>query len=398
VGGPLEGYRVVELMEGVAGPYAAMELGDAGADVIKVEPLGGDRARGWGPPRAGGESAVFLSLNRNKRSIALDLGSESGLAVVRRLLAQADVAIVDANRLPSPDLEYEVVAQANRQLVYCAISGYGDRGPWAERPGGELPAQLLAETTSSLGRIGEPPVRLGTDVANMYAAVYAVQAICAALLARDRIGSGQRIDVSLFGSLLAMRSTLWVALSNPDEWWGFHLDSYVKPPDHGYRCKDGAVFFSLARLPADAFDALLRDLNMDWVRDDPLFPLLVKDTGGGTGRHAHVVRHLWERAFSMFTCEEVMAIVERHGGLTFPMNDYAMLVNNPQVQHLGMVQTVEQPGVGQMRVLAPPWEFSETPAELRLPAPRLGEHTTEILAELGIEANAAGVGAAREER
>ncbi|HLZ71156.1 MAG TPA: CoA transferase [Dehalococcoidia bacterium] len=380
--GPLDGYRVVELAEGVAGPYCAMALGDAGADVIKIEPPAGDRARGWGPPLRGDTSAVFLSLNRNKRGVVLDLAKPGGIESARGLLANADVAVIDANRLPAPELGYDAMAAFNQRLVCCQISGYGDRGPWANRPAGELPAQLLSEATSSLGHIGEEPVRLGTDVASMYAANYAVQAICAALLEREQSGLGQRIDVSLFGSMLAMRSTLWVALSNPDEWWGFHLDSYVKPPDQGYRCKDGAIFFSLARMERERFDALLRELDMEWVRDDPLYPLLERDTAGGTGRHAHEVKHLWERAFAAFTTAQVTAIVERLGGTCFPMNDYAQLVALPQVQHLGMVQEIEQPGIGPLRVLAPPWEFSETPASIRRPAPRLGEHTAEILREI----------------
>jgi crotonobetainyl-CoA:carnitine CoA-transferase CaiB-like acyl-CoA transferase len=378
---------VVEFAEGVAGPYAAMELGDAGADVIKVEPPGGDRARGWGPPRQGSASAVFLALNRNKRGISLDLTTPDGQAAARRLLTWADVAIVDAQRLPAPELAYEVAGAVNPTLVYCAISGYGERGPWADRPSGELPAQLLAEATSSLGRIGDPPVRAGVDIASMYAAIYSVQGICAALLARDRVG-GQKLDVSLFGSILAMRSTLWVALSNPDEWWGFHLDSYIKPPDHGYRCQDGAIYVSFARMDRGNFDQLLADLRMEWVRDDPLFPLLATDNAGGAGRYSHIVRPLWERAFKQFSAEQAIEIVERHGGLAFPMNDYAALTEDAQVAHLKMIRTVEQPGVGEMRTLAPPWQFSDTPAEIRLPAPRLGEHGPAILAELGFAPDA----------
>ena len=386
MGGPLEGYRVVEFAEGVAGPYAAMELGDAGADVIKVEPPAGDRARGWGPPRLGDTSAVFLALNRNKRSISLDMTTAEGVETARRLLARADVAIVDPQRLPAPVLAYEEAGRVNPNLVFCAISGFGEHGPWADRPGGELPAQLMAEATSSLGRIGEPPVRAGVDIAGMYAAIYGVQGICAALLTRDRVG-GQKVEVSLFGSILAMRSTLWVALSNPDEWWGFHLDSYVKPPDHGYRCRDGAIYVSFARMDRANLGQLLADLRMEWVRNDPNFHLLATDTAGGAGRYSHVVRPLWERGFSQFSTEEAIEIVERHGGLAFPMNDYAALTADAQVAHLQMIRTLEQPGVGEVRVLAPPWNFTDTPAEIRLPAPRLGEHSAEILAELGLPAS-----------
>ena len=379
--GPLDGYRVVEIAEGVAGPYCTLELGDAGADVIKIEPLAGDCARGWGPPQEGGTSSVFLRLNRNKRSIALDLDSAAGIDTARRLLQTADVAVVDLNRLPHPSLGYEQIAQTNPQLVYCAISGFGDRGPWANRPAGELPAQLMTEATSSLGTIGQPPERAGTDIASMYAAIHGVQGICASLLARDRIGSGQRLDVSLFGSLLAMRSTLWVALSNPDEWWGFHLDSYVKPPDHGYPCCDGRIFINLARMDSGELDSLLADLKMDWVRGDPQFPLLAQDSTG-QGRYAHTVHELWDRGVEQFSVAEATEIIERHGGLVFPMNDYRMIENDEQVKAVEMIRSREQPGAGVIKEMIPPWDFAATPCELRFPAPRLGEHTDGILREL----------------
>jgi crotonobetainyl-CoA:carnitine CoA-transferase CaiB-like acyl-CoA transferase len=379
--GPLDGFRVVELAEGIAGPYCTMELGDAGADVIKIETPAGDCARGWGPPQEGGTSSVFLRLNRNKRSIALDLETASGVETARRLMAGADVAVADHNRLPDPSLAYLPVSELNPQIVYCAISGFGERGPWADRPGGELPVQLMAEATSSLGVIGDPPERAGTDIASMYAAIYSVQGICAALLARDRIGSGQRLDVSLFGSLLAMRSTLWVALSNPDEWWGFHLDSYVKPRDHGYPCRDGRVFVNLARMKKDDLEDLLVDLRMEWVKDDPQYSLFAQDSTG-QGRYAHTVHHLWDRGLRELTVAEVTEIVEGYGGLVFPMNDYRMIENNEQVRAVGMIQEFQQPGAGLIKEMLPPWDFAGTPCEMRLPAPSLGEHTEAILHEL----------------
>jgi crotonobetainyl-CoA:carnitine CoA-transferase CaiB-like acyl-CoA transferase len=381
--GPLDGYRVVELAEGIAGPYCTMELGDAGADVIKIETMAGDCARGWGPPQEGGTSSVFLRMNRNKRSIALDFESASGVETAQRLLAGVDVAVVDYNRLPDPSLAYLPVSELNPQIVYCAISGFGERGPWADRPGGELPVQLMAEATSSLGVIGDPPERAGTDIASMYAAIYSVQGICAALLARDRIGSGQRLDVSLFGSLLAMRSTLWVALSNPDEWWGFHLDSYVKPRDHGYPCRDGRVFVNLARMKKDDLEDLLVDLRMEWVKDDPQYSLFAQDSTG-QGRYAHTVHHLWDRGLQELTVAEVTEIVERYGGLVFPMNDYRMIENNEQVRAVGMIQEFQQPGAGLIKEMLPPWDFAGTPCEMRLPAPSLGEHTEAILHELEV--------------
>ena len=301
--GPLDGYRVVEISEGVAGPYTAMSLGDAGADVIKIESPAGDRSRGWSPA-VGDNSAAWHALNRSKRGIVLDWSNPADLDTARRLLRQADVAVVDKVGLP-PELAWDALGAD--QLVYCAISGWGPNGPWSERAAGELAAQLASEATASLGSIGEPPVRLGNDAGSMYAANYAIQGVCAALYARDvSARGGQRLEVSLFGSLLAMRSTLWVALSNPDEWWGFHLDSYIKPPDHGYQCADLPIYFSKARMGRDALEGLIDQLDMAWVRNDPQFGLLLRDGAGGAGRWSHELKHLWERGFANWTAAEVI--------------------------------------------------------------------------------------------
>ncbi len=382
--GPLEGFRVVEFAEAVAGPYCAMELGDGGADVIKVEELAGDRTRHWGSDKRGDVGAVFGSLNRSKRGIALDLGGRQARELTTRLLRWADVAIIDAGGKEESVLARESLAETNPGLIICVISEFGDRGPWAGRaPYGELPAQLAGEATASLGRPGEAPVRVGTDLASMYAAIYAVQVICAALLERERSGLGQRVDVSLLGSVLAMRSTLWVARSNPDSWSGYHLDGLVRPPDHGQQCKDGAILFSLARVTPEGRQALIRDLEMEWVKDDPRYDDFLRDRGGPTSDVFEIMQPIWERAFSKFTVDEVIERVRRHGGWAFPTNDYQQLVDLDQVRHIGMVQTVDGPGGTPIQTLLPPWEFSGTPAELERSAPTLGQHTREILAELG---------------
>ena len=388
--GPLEGYRVIEITEGVAGPYAGMSLGDAGADVIKIEQPAGDRARGWSPPTPTGDSALFQALNRSKRGVVLDWSNDADLEFARALLADADVAIVDKQGLPA-QLSWEVIDSPG--LVYCAISGFGPHGPWRNRPATELGAQLASEATASLGALGEEPVRQGADIGSMYAANFAVQAICAALYARDDdspsapIG-GQRIEVSLFGSLLAMRSTMWVALSNPDEWWGFHLDSYVKPPDHGYWCRDLPIYFSLARVEADRFDALLNELGMEWARDlpDDEYHRLRTDSAGGTGRYAHELKRHWERGFANHAAEEVIEIVQRYGCWAFPMHDYERLSRDPQVAAVGAIIDVEQGDGSVMRQVAPPWDFEGTPVSMTMrPAPRLGEHQAEVLSELAAQ-------------
>ena len=372
--GPLDGYRVIEIAEGVAGPYTAMSLGDAGADVIKIEPLGGDRSRGWAPA-LDDDSAAWRALNRSKRGIELDFADPADLDIARRLVRRADVAVVDKVGLP-PELAWDALDAD--QLVYCALSGWGPRGPWADREASELAAQLAAETVLSLGRPGDPPVRLGVDAGSMYAANYAIQGICAALYARDVAGrGGQRLEVSLFGSLLAMRSTLWVALSKHDEWWGFTLDSYLKPPDHGYQCADLPIYFSLAWMGVDDVERLIDDLQMGWVREDPQFELLLRDGAGGAGRHAHRLKHLWERGFAQWPAAAVIEKVERAGGWAFPMHDYQRLAADPQVAAVGALVDV-----GGVQQVAPPWDFEATPAAIRRPAPELGEHTAEVLTEL----------------
>ena len=382
--GPLDGYRVVEIAEGVAGPYTAMSLGDAGADVVKIEPPHGDRSRGWSPS-LGDDSALFRALNRSKRGIVLDWSSDEDIATARGLLSSADVAVVDKHGLP-PELRWEQLASPG--LVYCAISGFGPKGPWADRPISEIGAQMASEATSSLGNLGDPPVRHGSDIGSAFAANNAIQAICAALYARDESDpanptGGQRVEVSLFGSLIAMRSTMWVALSNPDEWWGFHLDSYVKPPDHGYQCRGLPIYFSLARIRGDAFDSLIDELGMDWAREHPDFERLRTDGAGGAGRYAAELKPLWERGFANFDAEQVMEIVERHGGWAFPMHDYERLSQDPQVEAVGAIINLEQADGSIMRQVAPPWDFEATPIPTPTrPAPRLGEHQDEVLREL----------------
>ena len=373
--GPLDGYRVVEIAEGVAGPYTAMSLGDAGADVIKIEAPAGDRSRGWAPSM-GGDSPLFRTLNRSKRGIVLDWSSQEDIETARRLLARADVAVVDKSGLPEA-LSWERIESPG--LVYCAISGFGPNGPWADRPASEIGTQMASEATSSLGNLGEPPVRHGSDIGSVFAANNAIQAICAALYARDDSDpanptGGQRVEVSLFGSLIAMRSTLWVALSNPDEWWGFHLDSYVKPPDHGYQCRDLPIYFSLARIRGDAFESLIDELD-DKLRTDG---------AGGSGRYcsrAHSrIWEQWLRQLRRRASHQDRRAPRRlglpHARLRAPQQ------GSPGRSRRSPHQS-EQPDGSTMRQVAPPWDFEATPvATPTRPAPRLGQHQDEVLGQL----------------
>ena len=378
--GPLEGYRVVELAQGIPGAVAGMHLGDGGADVIKVETPAGDIARTMPPFYAEGDSGVFVAINRNKRSVRLDLSSSPGRDALRALIASADALIEDLDF--TRELGLDVVSLiSGDQLVHCRISGYGPKGPLADLPGAEISAQMASEATTSFGSLTDPPVRMGTDAAGTYTGIYAAQAVLAALWRRHQDGRGQRVDVSLFGSMLMMRATLWAALSNPDEWYGFHNDSYVRPPDTGYQCKDGAITMVVGRISDEQWTALMADLGLDQLSAEE--QRIARTQVGANSREGHRYKYLWEGCLANFSVEEAAAIFNKHGGNAYRHNDYPHVFSHPQTIHLDITRQVDGPS-GPVTVMTPPFEFSDTPVAVHLPPPALGQHTAEILAELGL--------------
>jgi crotonobetainyl-CoA:carnitine CoA-transferase CaiB-like acyl-CoA transferase len=363
-----------------------MRLGDAGAEIIKIEPLSGDSARAMGPPFMGDESAVFLSLNRNKKSLALDITKSEGQELVRRLIAQADVLLEDlgpggAEKL---GLGYDILQKLNPPLVYCAISAFGEEGPLRNLPGAELVVQAMADYTNSLGQIGESPIRLGTDVANLSTGVFASQAVLAALFHRARSGEGQRVSVSMLGTLLHMRGIMWTAMTDPDDWYGFHLDNYTKPPDHGYKTKDGHVYFGLRRGSSEDWDRLLISLGMVEALNDPRFANFGREATS-IGRYAPQVKPMWEDGFKDLTNEEVVHLIHEFNGDAVPFMDYPTLSAHPQIQALDVIQEVEHPTAGRFKTIRPVWNLTDTKAEIRLPPPLLGQHTEEILRRLNCD-------------
>ena len=380
----LQGISVIECTQGIAGPYCAMALGDAGAGVLKVEPLEGDASRGWGPPFVGDESAVFLGLNRNKRSIAVDTASPDGREVLRRLTETADVMLEDwsGGFARKMELDYESLEKTNSGLVYCSMTAFGEKGPFSDRDGTELVAQAMGETTSSLGGIGDAPVRVGADLANMSTGIFAFQGILAALFQRKQLGRGQQVSTSLLGSLMFMRSTLWAAHSNPDDWYGFHLDNYVKPPDHCYQASDGQFYFTFARgHTPERWHEFIDSAGLTEYKNDPRFKSYQEALGNG--RYGYVLQPLWNEAFRRKSFDEIKSLIEEFGGNAWRLNSYPQLFSHPQAEALGLAVEMEHPTAGSIKSTAFPWLLHETPAGISRPPPTLGQHTSEVLSESG---------------
>ena len=382
--GALDGFIIIDFTQGLCGPFASMRLGDAGAEVVKIEPLTGDTSRTMGPPFIQDESAVFLSLNRNKKSVALDIAKSEGQELARKLIAQSDVVLEDFGPGGAEEigLGYEHLSQVNPKLVYCAISAFGEEGPLRDRPGAELVVQAMADYTHSLGKIGDAPVRLGTDVAGLNTGIMASQAITAGLFHRVRKGEGQRVAVSMLGTLLHMRGIMWTSMTDPDEWYGFHLDHYTRPPDEGYKTKDGHVYFGLRRGNSEDWDRLMLTLGLEEHLADPRFEGFGREATS-IGRYAPEVKPIWEKAFRQMTNDEVVKLVHEFHGDAVPFNNYPSLFAHPQVAELDIVKEVEHPAGGRFQTIGPVWRLADTPAEIKSPPPRLGQHTDEILAALG---------------
>jgi crotonobetainyl-CoA:carnitine CoA-transferase CaiB-like acyl-CoA transferase len=375
---------VIELAQGVAGPYATMQLGDFGARIIKVEPLLGDWTRTMGPPFIGPESALFLSVNRNKQSLALDDTTPEGHELLRQLVATADVVVVDM--LPAArqarQLTYADLAAHNTRLIYCALTPFGETGPLANQPGAELVLQAVSGYTRYVGTPGGEPVRLGADIAGINTALFVYQAILAALIARQQSGMGQEVQVSQLGALLATKTVMISAQHNPDAWDGFHLASTTDGPEHGWRTRDRAITFDFGTSP-DGWQEFCRRLGLTHLINDRRFADWYRTMC--LGAEAQALRHEYERGFVGHSAEELMGLIRELGGNAFPYLHYDELLHSEQVQSVDILADVPLSTGGALRMVGFPWHFSALQPDIRLAPPRLGEHTADILRELGVQ-------------
>jgi crotonobetainyl-CoA:carnitine CoA-transferase CaiB-like acyl-CoA transferase len=377
--GALDGIVVVDLTHHMAGPYATLVLADHGADVVKVETPRGDASRHGGTDFFGDESAMFLLWNRGKRSITLDLRTDEGKEVVRDLVQGADV-FVENFRPGVADkigIGYEAMSALNERLVYCSVSAFGPTGPLAAMPGTDPVVQALSGVVSVTGEPGTPGALVGVPVADFTAAMLAVQGIVLALYARESTGRGQHVQASMLNGMLSMLSTrlgtYWVTGEDPVPHGSVHS---VHVPYRVWSTKDGHAM--AGSFGGDSWAKFCAALEQSKLNDDERFA-----TNKLRAAHRDELDELLEPVFATRTTKDWQARFAETGALFAPVLKISEILAHPQVADAGFVQSVEHPTVGTLPQLGPAISMSETPASIRRPPPLLGEHTDEVLRELG---------------
>jgi crotonobetainyl-CoA:carnitine CoA-transferase CaiB-like acyl-CoA transferase len=383
--GPLSHLRVLDLSRVLAGPFATQNLADMGAEVIKVErPGAGDDTRAWGPPfvkakpDARGDSAYFLSANRNKESITCDIAKPEGQALIRRLAAVSDIVVENykVGTLARYGLAYDDLKAVNPRLIYCSITGFGQTGPYAPRPGYDFVFQgmggLMSITGVPDGEPGAGPMKVGVAVADLITAMYATSAILAAVEQRRVSGVGQYIDLALLDCLIALTSFQalnWFVSGEVPQRLGNGHPNIV--PYQVFPCKGGHLILAVAN--DSQFRSFCRAVGKPEWADDERFAV-----GSARGAHRQLLCGLIAELLMDRTKHEWIELLEAHNVPCGPINTIDQVFDDPQVQHRGMRLAVQHPS-GPIALLASPLRFSETPVRCELPPPLLGEHTDEVL-------------------
>jgi len=377
---PLEDLVVVDFTRALAGPFCTLMLSDLGARVIKVEtPDGGDDTRGWGPPFVGGESAYFLSVNRNKESLTLNLKHPRGIAIVRRLLTRADVLVENFRPgiMERFGLGYRALRADFPRLIYASISGFGQDGPFRERTAYDLILQGMGGLMGITGEEDGPPVKVGVAIADICAGMYAAFGILAALRVRDRTGRGQQVDAALLDgqiSWLTYNAGIYFATGESPGRLGSAHPTIV--PYQAFRTADGYINVAVGS------EAIWRRFC------EVVDPALADDARYATNRdrvahRAELIAHLQQ----IFATQPTAAWTERLEGAgvpTGPILSIAEVLAHPQVRHRQMVVELDHPAAGRIGQTGVPVKLSETPGRVRTPPPVLGQHTDAILRELGM--------------
>ncbi|TCC01581.1 CaiB/BaiF CoA transferase family protein [Kribbella soli] len=378
----LDGYRVLDCSIAMAGPFAAQRLGDLGADVVKVEPVTGEwqRHAAAGGAKGNAINVSFLSLNRNKRSLAIDLKAAEGKRVLRRLVETADVFLQNyrpgvAERL---GVDYPTLSAINPRLVYVSMSGYGEDGPHRNLPGQDLLLQAKSGAMLSTGRHGEPPQPAGQYLVDAVTASTAFEAVLAGLLHRERTGQGQLVTVNMLDAIttLQMQELSVFTAGNVPQQRGSepHAHVYIRAPYGTFKTADGFLALAMPDLPTlgrvigeDTFLAMDSEVH-GWTHRDEIFRLTAARLLGRT-------------------TDEWLADLAAAGIWCGPVYDYEQLVNDPQIRHNGTFVEYDHPTEGRVKTPGFPYSFEKTPAKVERGAPLVGEHSREVLAEAGFDAD-----------
>jgi len=376
---PLDGIKVVDLSRILAGPYCTQYLGEMGADVVKVEPPGhGDDTRGWGPPFVGDEAVYYLAANRNKRGIVLDLKSERGRDALRRLVADADVLVENfrPGTLEKWGIDYAALSSVNPRLIHVSITGFGQTGPYRDRAGYDLVAQALGGVMSLTGEPDGAPAKVGLPVADLNAGTWAIIAVLMALQARHTTGRGQYLDVSLLDSQLA-----WHVYAA-----GAHFYDAPRPrrmgsahpsivPYQAYHVSDGWLIIAVGS--EKLWHAFCGVLGLD-IAADPRF-----SSNAARAAHRDSLNALLEPVLLTRSAAEWMKAFDEAGIPAAPINEIDDVYADPWTAARDQVVRLPHPTVGTYVGTGFPVKASDTPARPTSAPPTLGQHTSEVLAELG---------------
>ena len=380
---PLTNIRVLDMTRALTGPYCTQMLGDMGADIIKVEqPKIGDNSRAWGPPFVNGESTYFMSINRNKRSITIDLRHPDSAVIMRELVAQSDIIIENfvPGHMHKYGFDYESCKAIRPDIIYCSISGFGQEGPDHGRAAYDQVIQGLGGVMSVTGYADGGPMRVGIALSDIISGMNAAFAIMAATIHRMQTGIGQYIDTSLLSGQLAMMSyhaAAYLATGTAPKRTGNHNPEIA--PYGVYQAKDG--WFNLAVGTNVLWQRFCDALHITELCDDPRFA-----TNHDRSVNYATMNAELDKVFQQYTMRELQDMLIPAGVPIGEIHDMASVFADPQVKALDEVVTIAHPKAGDIRVVGAPYRLTETPATVRRHPPMLGEHTDEILAEVGFDA------------
>jgi crotonobetainyl-CoA:carnitine CoA-transferase CaiB-like acyl-CoA transferase len=378
--GPLSGIRVLDLTRALAGPFCTMMLGDMGAEVIKVESSdGGDDSRAWAPPYIGKESAYFLSTNRNKKSITLNLRSDEAKKVLTELIRISDVVIENFRPgvMKKMGFPYERLKEINPKVIFCSITGFGNKGPDSQKPGFDLIAQGMSGFMSFTGEVGGGPIKVGVAMADINSGMFAAYGILSALYHREKTGEGQVVETSLFETMIAQLTfqagRFFATGDSPKPEGNRHP---LIAPYESFACADGHI--NIAAGNDGLYAKLCAAIALEGCIKDPRFV----NNGLRVKNRQDLIQAIEERT-KRYKVEDLRKILDGAGIPNGPIWTVGQALTSEQAKALEMVQEVDHASCGKVKVTGIPVKLSRTPGKVELGPPCLGQHTDEILKKIG---------------